>query len=542
MSSDWQSSDASMQEREHPDWDSSYEDQEQDTQYHAAKPVVITNPENHDAEDFYEEDDLIDPMNEPEGRWEGIARQISPIVVPLVIGSLIFLLTFLLALKDFSFIGTAGLLPFGLTLLAVAIIQGTVLYYAGANDLFWLIGFTSGFALFLILGCFAIFGPIVSLTLLGILILLSIVIVRLTFHPVPEGRVDIVHAFGKYRRTLYPGLNYILPWEHIEYKLNTRETHWTCPTQKVQISRDEDIHLAATISYQLMPEDAHLSVLYVNNWEENLHELFRTTLQSVVNELTPEDFIAWPHGFASRQLSSLSLDSGDLNQQEDYLTRWDRINTHMAQRMQDQVATWGVQINGVQIQDITLIPRLAKQAETGSTNSLAARKQSGPIKKDQPSTTRIVKEFSSAARIPQEQKSTNKVLTSATESAAASADYTTVSMPPPQPKAQAQAAPSTRPARTSGNAKGIKEEALGEAYAAVRNGRITDPTTIRNIALRFEAIANDPEANKNVSFDAARGAQALFQRADVLEAHLAAIARKNQESQSAQIQWSDKHS
>src|SRR5258708_16480669 len=48
---------------------------------------------------------------------------------------------------------------------------------------------------------------------------------------------------------------------------------------------------------------------------------------------------------------------------------------------------------------------------------------------------------------------------------------------------------------------------LKDAYEAVRAGRLKDPKTIREIALRFEALANDPA----VEFDAARAAQNLYQ-------------------------------
>ncbi len=54
---------------------------------------------------------------------------------------------------------------------------------------------------------------------------------------------------------------------------------------------------------------------------------------------------------------------------------------------------------------------------------------------------------------------------------------------------------------------------LKDAYEAVRTGRLKDPKTIRDIALRFEALASDP----GVEFDAARAAQNLYQRAKLYE-------------------------
>lgn len=63
----------------------------------------------------------------------------------------------------------------------------------------------------------------------------------------------------------------------------------------------------------------------------------------------------------------------------------------------------------------------------------------------------------------------------------------------------------------------LEEETLIDAYNAVREGRITDPTTIRDIAKRFDAIAKNSKASQNFNIDAARAASNLFQRANSIE-------------------------
>ncbi len=50
---------------------------------------------------------------------------------------------------------------------------------------------------------------------------------------------------------------------------------------------------------------------------------------------------------------------------------------------------------------------------------------------------------------------------------------------------------------------------LKESYEAVRIGSLRDPHTIRDIAARFEALANDP----NIDVDALKAAQILYHRA-----------------------------
>ena len=164
--------------------------------------------------------------------------------------------------------------------------------------------------------------------------------------------------YGKYARTLYPGPNLKMPLEKVGNRLNTKETTWTCPEQVVKISRDEDVKLIATISYKLLPEDAHLAALQVDNWEDSLQKLFVSTLQSVINELTPSDFMNLPHGTHPRTLVDInSIDTATI-------TRWDRVNDILVKRVQDQVEKWGVQINYVRIQDVTLIPHLYSKRES----------------------------------------------------------------------------------------------------------------------------------------------------------------------------------
>jgi hypothetical protein len=54
---------------------------------------------------------------------------------------------------------------------------------------------------------------------------------------------------------------------------------------------------------------------------------------------------------------------------------------------------------------------------------------------------------------------------------------------------------------------------LIDSYNAVRDRRITYPATIREIARRFFEIENDPEANKNFSYDAGEVARILLRQA-----------------------------
>jgi len=67
-----------------------------------------------------------------------------------------------------------------------------------------------------------------------------------------------------------------------------------------------------------------------------------------------------------------------------------------------------------------------------------------------------------------------------------------------------------------------KEEILITVYNQIKSGKIRSPETIRKIASQFLTIANDSEASKNASFDAARAAEVLFSRAELYEKERAA--------------------
>jgi len=320
-----------------------------------------------------------------------------------------------------------------------------------------------------LVGTLAIFGFGVSLILLVVLLLLGTFLARRSIRQVPEGYVDIVLMYGKYARTLYPGLNFKMPWEKAGSRLSTKEITWTCPEQIVKITRDQDVKLAATISYQLMPEDAHIAALNVDNWEGSLQKVFVATLQSMINELTPADFVNWSQGTHAGTSSDIStIDAATI-------TRWDHINNILASRVQDKVASWGVQVNFVRIQDITLIPHLAASASPAA--GMTARPVDvGMTRGANPADVQPLQAQTVARTVENQQGPT-----------------------------QTQPAPAAP--------RNINIDTLIEAYEAVRTGRLRDPKTIRDIATRFEALANDP----NIQFDAARAAQNLNQRALLYE-------------------------
>jgi hypothetical protein len=148
----------------------------------------------------------------------------------------------------------------------------------------------------------------------------------------------------------------------------------------------------------------------------------------------------------------------------------------VAKRVQDQVEKWGVMINYVRIQDVTLIPHLAS-----STN---------PPWKQAPVDVGMIRGGYPTSAQPQQARIAPKPVEN-------------------QPVQMVIPAPSYPSAPVSD----VPIETLKEWYEWVRSGRLREPQTIRGIADRFKAHANDPD----IDVDAMRAAQILYNRALIYE-------------------------
>lgn len=396
-----------------------------------------------------------------------LARQLSPVLVPLPFALLIFLFALPAELKNQPHLPVVVL---AIVLLALVVIQGTALYYAGSNDNLWTLYTILGYAAFLLVGAFALFGTGGALLLFLILLIAGLLLGGRAMRQVPEGYVDLIFSFSAYQRTLFPGLNFILPWEKVHARLNTQETTWTTPPVRVSVSRDQDAEIVATLTYQLVPEDAHIALLNMQDWQETLHQHSIGTLKSIVKELSPGDFVSW-----SLHVNNSSADD-DTFLDAASMTRWDRLNMLLRSRLQDQMAMRGILINMAHVQDVTLIPRLTPASSPP------------PGWQSRGTEAELV--------------DTGAVRGSVAPSRPASYP---VASPPPKPQ---PSIPAPKPEMFN---------AMIELYNSVREGRVTDTKVILDLADRFEAIANHPEISQQFNYDAERAAINLRAQARALK-------------------------
>ena len=153
---------------------------------------------------------------------------------------------------------------------------------------------------------------------------------------VPQGWNWTVQRFGKYIRTLDPGLHAIVPFmDAIGRKQNMMEQVLDIPPQEVISSDNAQVVTDAVCFYQVL--DAVKSSYEVNDLYRAMQNLVMTNIRAV--------------------LGSMELD--------DMLSNRDRINSRLLAKIDEATDPWGVKITRVEIRDISppadLVDAMARQ-------------------------------------------------------------------------------------------------------------------------------------------------------------------------------------
>ncbi|WP_454608476.1 SPFH domain-containing protein [Labrenzia sp. MBR-25] len=168
------------------------------------------------------------------------------------------------------------------------------------------------------------------------LVVLVILVFFAGVKTVPQGYNYTVERFGKYRKTLTPGLNFIIPFiDRIGHKLNMMEQVLDVPTQEV-ITRDNATVSADGVTfYQVL--DAARAAYEVLGLQNAILNLTMTNIRSV--------------------MGSMDLDN--------LLSNRDEINAQILRVVDAAAEPWGIKITRIEIKDINpprdLVDAMARQ-------------------------------------------------------------------------------------------------------------------------------------------------------------------------------------
>jgi regulator of protease activity HflC (stomatin/prohibitin superfamily) len=158
-----------------------------------------------------------------------------------------------------------------------------------------------------------------TLAILGLVVVLVYSGVKM----VPQGYTYTIEHFGRYIRTLQPGLSFIIPMvQRVGHKVNMKEQVVDIDPQTVITSDNANVTVDGVVFYQIF--NAAKSVYEVNDLQRGILNITMTNLRSVCG--------------------SMELD--------ELLSKRDEIGERVLAIVDEATNSWGVKVLRVEIKDI----------------------------------------------------------------------------------------------------------------------------------------------------------------------------------------------
>ncbi len=175
-----------------------------------------------------------------------------------------------------------------------------------------------------------------SLLFVGVLAFLAVFVLWAGVKTVPQGQQWTIERFGRFRTTLKPGLNLIIPFiDRIGHKMNVQESVLEIPSQTVITRDNATVTVDGVVFFQVFV--AEQAAYQVADLQHSIVNLSLTNIRTAIG--------------------AMDLD--------EVLSKRDEINTRLLAVLDNATQPWGTKITRVELKDVRppedVVASMAKQ-------------------------------------------------------------------------------------------------------------------------------------------------------------------------------------